>query len=90
MASKFNALLDSVASGLLNPKGNMADWQHAARLYTDRDMALAPKSKFLFHVQFEVSPPAQSIAPKLFSGSTLNEIVPTKVQAVTIINLVWM
>ena len=74
MASKFNALLDSVASGLLNPKGNMADWQHAARLYTDRDMALAPKSKFLFHVQFEVSPPAQSIAPKLFSGSTLNEI----------------
>jgi hypothetical protein len=74
MASKFNSLLDNVSSGLLNPKGNMADWQHAARLYVDRDMALAPKSKFLFHVNFEVSDEAQQIAPKLFSGSTLNEI----------------
>jgi len=74
MASKFNSLLDNVSSGLLNPKGNMADWQHAARLYVDRDMALAPKSKFLFHVNFEISDEAQQIAPKLFSGSTLNEI----------------
>lgn len=74
MANKFNGLLDSIANGILSPKGNMADWQHAARLYTDRDMALAPKTKFLYHVQFEVTPPAQEIAPKIFSGSTLNEI----------------
>tara|TARA_R110000850_G_scaffold79433_1_gene171250 strand:- start:577 stop:1860 length:1284 start_codon:yes stop_codon:yes gene_type:complete len=74
MANKFNGLLDSIANGILSPKGNMADWQHAARLYTDRDMALAPKTKFLYHVQFEVTPPAQAIAPKIFSGSTLNEI----------------
>ena len=74
MANKFNGLLDSIANGILSPKGNMADWQHAARLYTDRDMALAPKTKFLYHVQFEVTPPAQEIAPKIFNGSTLNEI----------------
>ena len=74
MANKFNGLLDSIANGILSPKGNMADWQHAARLCTDRDMALAPKTKFLYHVQFEVTPPAQEIAPKIFNGSTLNEI----------------
>ena len=74
MANKFNGLLDSISNGILSPKGNMADWQHAARLYTDRDMALAPKTKFLYHVQFEVSDVAKGIAPKLFTGSTLNEI----------------
>ena len=35
MANKFNGLLDSIANGILSPKGNMADWQHAARLYVD-------------------------------------------------------
>ena len=74
MANKFNGLLDSIGNGILSPKGNMADWQHAARLYTDRDMALAPKTKFLYHVQFEMSDVAKGIAPKLFQGSTLNEI----------------
>jgi hypothetical protein len=74
MANKFNGLLDSISNGILSPKGNMADWQHAARLYTDRSMALAPKTKFLYHVQFEVSDVAKGIAPKLFTGPTLNEI----------------
>ena len=46
MANKFNGLLDSIANGILSPKGNMADWQHAARLYTDRDMHLHPKQNF--------------------------------------------
>lgn len=74
MANKFGALLDTVANGALNPKGNLADWQHAARLYTDDSMRLAPKSKFLYHVQFEISPEAQSIIPQLFEGPSLNEI----------------
>ena len=74
MANKFNGLLDSISSGILSPKGNLADWQHASRLYVDRDMALAPKTKFLYHVQFEVSDVARGIAPKLFTGPTLNEI----------------
>ena len=74
MANKFNGLLDSIANGILSPKGNLADWQHAARLYTDRSMALAPKTKFLYHVQFEVSKKGQELAPKLFTGPTLNEI----------------
>tara|TARA_R110001606_G_scaffold185546_1_gene332954 strand:- start:1562 stop:2848 length:1287 start_codon:yes stop_codon:yes gene_type:complete len=74
MANKFNGLLDSIANGVLNPKGNMADWQHASRLYVDDAMRLAPKSKFLFHVQFEVTSAAQGIIPQLFEGNSLNEI----------------
>ena len=54
MANKFNALLDSIATGALTPKGNLGDWQHASRLYVDSNMRLAPKSKFNYHVQFVV------------------------------------
>tara|TARA_R110000737_G_scaffold9791_3_gene25523 strand:- start:2193 stop:3485 length:1293 start_codon:yes stop_codon:yes gene_type:complete len=68
MASKFGSFLDTVGNGILTPKGNMADWQHAARLYVDANMALAPKTKFLYHVQFEISEDAKFILPKLFNG----------------------
>lgn len=74
MANKFNALLDSVATGALTPKGNLGDWQHASRLYVDSNMRLAPRSKFNYHVQFVVTPEGQSLIPQLFSGSAKNEI----------------
>jgi len=74
MANKFNALLDSIATGALTPKGNLGDWQHASRLYVDSNMRLAPKSKFNYHVQFVVTSEGASIIPKLFSGLPLNEI----------------
>ena len=74
MANKFNALLDSVANGALTPKGNLGDWQHASRLYVDNNMRLAPKTKFLYHVQFVPSAEAKSIIPQLFSGSSSNEL----------------
>jgi hypothetical protein len=61
MANKFNGLLDSIANGALNPKGNLADFQHAARLFTDTNHALAPKTKFLFHVFFDVNATAAGI-----------------------------
>ena len=34
----------------------MRDYQHAARLYTDRTFALSPKNRFLYHVVFEINP----------------------------------
>lgn len=40
----------------------MRDYQHAARLYTDRTFALAPKSKFLYHVVFEINPLAAGVS----------------------------
>lgn len=42
-------------SGALNPKGNVGDFQHAARLFTDDDFRLAPKHKFLYHCVFSIN-----------------------------------
>ena len=60
MANKFQKFLGSVAMGFLDPKGNMADFQHAARLYTDDTFRLAPKNKFLYYVVFNINPNAMS------------------------------
>jgi hypothetical protein len=37
-----------------NPKGNVADFRHAARLHVDDNFRLAPKSKFNYHVSFSI------------------------------------
>lgn len=65
MAATSNGFLDNLLNGLLGPKGTMADWQHAARLYTDGNLKLAPKSKFLYHVYFQLDPIVRSILPEL-------------------------
>ena len=65
MASFLNGFLDNVVSGALNPKGNLGDFQHAARLYVDDNMRLAPKPKFLFHVTFNINREATKSIPQL-------------------------
>ncbi len=50
--SKFGGFLNNLASGALNPKGNLADFRHASRTFVDDSFRLAPKAKFLFHVAF--------------------------------------
>lgn len=40
----------------------MRDYQHAARLYTDRTFALSPKQRFLYHVVFEINPLATGVS----------------------------
>lgn len=52
MASKG---LRQLVSGLRNPKGNLGDFRHAARLFVDDSFRLLPKSKFLFHVYFQIN-----------------------------------
>lgn len=58
MANKFTRYLTEAASGfvsgLTNPKGNMGDFRHASRLFIDDTYRLAPRTKFLFYVQFEI------------------------------------
>lgn len=65
MADFLKGFLDNVVSGASNPKGNLGDFQHAARLYVDDAFRLAPKSKFLYHVTFNINPKAASIIPQL-------------------------
>lgn len=55
MPNIFNGFFDNLVNGALSPKGNMGDWTHAARLYTDDNFRLAPKQKFLYHVTLNLN-----------------------------------
>jgi hypothetical protein len=54
MANYFTRFLKGVGDGLLTPKGVLADWRHASRLFVDNYYRLAPRTKFLFYVRFEI------------------------------------
>jgi len=63
MANKFTRYLlgdgnffKGLVGGILKPKGNMANWQHATRIFVDDTFRLAPRHKFLFYVVFEIDP----------------------------------
>lgn len=53
--SYFTRFLGGVGSGLLNPKGGLADWRHASKLFIPNYYRLAPRTKFMFYVKFEVN-----------------------------------
>ncbi len=55
MANYFTRFLNGVAEGVLNPKGQQANWQHATRLFIDDTMRLAPRTKFNYYVRFELN-----------------------------------
>lgn len=55
MANIFNGFFDNLVNGALSPKGNLGDWTHAARLFTDDNFRLAPKQKFLYHVTLNLN-----------------------------------
>ena len=59
--SKFNGFLDNIANGILSPKGNMADWQHASRLYVTDSQKHAPKLSFSYHITFYLTEQAKAI-----------------------------
>ena len=75
--SILKGFLDNFASGAGNPKGNMGDFSHGARLYVDDSFAFAPKTKFLYHVAFNINPNAAAVVPQLTQkhGTTLNMLV---------------
>lgn len=58
MANYFTRYLNQFGAGLLegatNPKGLNGNFQHATRLFIDETFRLAPRTKFLFYVRFEI------------------------------------
>jgi hypothetical protein len=54
MSNIFTRFLGGVGDGLLTPKGGLADWRHASRLFIPNYYRLAPRTKFLFYVRFEL------------------------------------
>lgn len=65
MANKLNGFLDNFFGGVLNPKGNVGDFQHAQRLYVDNAFRLAPKTKFLYFVNFNFTDSVLQNFPKI-------------------------
>lgn len=63
--ARFNGFLDNLVQGTLNPKGSVGDFKHASRLYVDDVFKYAPKTKFLFFVNFELSKEASDRFPIL-------------------------
>lgn len=75
MANLFEQYLNNIAQGILNPKGNMGDFSHAANLYNDAAFRLAPKTKFLYHCVFELSSDGLGIMNTFASNPSLqNEV----------------
>jgi len=64
--------LRQFTSGVFNPKGNLGDFRHAARLFSDDSFRLLPKSKFLFHVNFQIN--LQALKSLNFRYQHQNEI----------------
>ena len=52
------------------PKGNLADFRHASRMFVENNFALAPKFKFLYHVFFSLDPSVANIIPSLVQKYT--------------------
>ena len=62
MANLLKGFLDNLGKGVLNPKGNLGDFAHGARLYVDDSFRLAPKQKFLYHCVFNLDPSVAQIS----------------------------
>ena len=53
--SYFTRFLKGVGSGLTTPKGGLADWRHASKIFIPNNYRLAPRTKFMFYVKFELN-----------------------------------
>ena len=72
MANYFTRFLSQAVTGVLNPKGVMANWQHATRLFVDNNYRLMPRSKFLYYVRFEFDKTA--LVSQVFKQKHADEI----------------
>lgn len=69
--------MSSIANKLFGPTPgtpNLRDFQHAARLFTDGDLRLAPKAKYLYHVFFTINQDAIRTVNSGYLDKHQNEI----------------
>lgn len=72
MANSFTRFLNDVGYGVTHPKGQVGDYQHAARLFTDDTFRLSPKLKFQYHVAFGIDD--RALKNMQLNGRHKNEI----------------
>lgn len=70
MSSIANKFFGSRSGG----SPNLRDYQHAARLFSDGDLRLAPKAKYLYHVFFTINRNAIGVVNSGYLGKHQNEI----------------
>ena len=54
-SSGIGSFASGVLGGLTNPKGVVADWRHASKLFLPNYYRLAPRTKFMFYARFELN-----------------------------------
>jgi len=69
MANKFTRFLTDVFTGLSNPKGRVANYTHATRLFIDDNYRLSPKHKYNYYVRVELDSSAHK-APNFTAKHT--------------------
>jgi len=73
-----NAFLNNLTNSYeayYGPKGNLATWEHASKLFLHDNYRLAPKVPFLFHVNFVLNSDAKALLPSLlYQGQSALEI----------------
>ena len=72
MANKFTRFLTDIFTGITNPKGRVANYTHATRLFIDDNMRLAPKTKFNYYLRIELDNSAHKAAN--FTAKHTNEV----------------
>jgi hypothetical protein len=72
--SIFNGFFDNLLNGALSPKGDMADYAHASRLFVDNKHRLTPKTKYLYHVSFNLNETVVGRVLPGFTGKHGNEV----------------
>ena len=65
--SLFNGFFDNLVNGALSPKGDMADYAHASRLFVANQHRLTPKTKYLYHVSFNLN---EAVVGRVLPGFT--------------------
>ena len=68
--AKLTKFLGNVFGGIFGSEGDMRDYQHAARLFTDEYMRRAPKVGFLYHVTFNIQNVAIRSPDGIFNKSS--------------------
>lgn len=72
MSNIFEGFFDNLGAGILNPKGNFGDYQHASRTFNLNQFRLSPKVKFLYHVFFDINRDAiNALLPSWLEKHTL-------------------
>jgi hypothetical protein len=66
MANYFTQFLQGAATGVLNPKGLVSNWQHGTRLFIDESFRLSPRTKFLYYARFEID--TKAVKAQAYTG----------------------